>query len=99
LKQLTPIPFSITVPHIDPVQHARQREPQNAVVLDRSQQQRAAHLDALRRFARRTDISEELLVAVYERERHRLAVSAKVDRFVDILAEKRAKRALTARKR
>jgi hypothetical protein len=69
------------------------------VVLDRSQQRSAAHLDALRRFARRIDISEELLLAAYERERHRLAAGAKVERFVDILAEKRAKRALTARKR
>jgi hypothetical protein len=68
-------------------------------VPNRSKQQRAAHLDALRRFARRTDISEELLVAAYESERRRLAVGAKVDRFVDILAEKRAKRALSARKR
>jgi hypothetical protein len=72
---------------------------QDGVVPNRSQQQRAAHLDALRRFARRADISEALLVAVYERERHRLTLSAKVDRFVDILAEKRAKRALTAAKR
>jgi hypothetical protein len=68
-------------------------------VLDHLRQRRAAHLDALRRFARRTDVSEELLVAAYERERHRLAAGAKVERFVDILAEKRAKRALTARKR
>jgi hypothetical protein len=99
LKQLTPIASGIAVPHIDPVRHARQPEPQNTVVLDRPQQQRAAHLDALRRFARRTDISEELLVALYESERRRLTAGAKVERFVDILAEKRVKRALTERNR
>jgi pyrroloquinoline quinone (PQQ) biosynthesis protein C len=91
--------LGLAVPHIDPAQHARRRDTQNCVVLDHSQQRRAAHLDALRRFARRTDISEELLVAAYERERHRLAAGAKVERFVDILAEKRAKRALAAGKR
>jgi hypothetical protein len=91
--------LSLAVPHIDPAQYARHRDAQNGVVLDHSQQRRAAHLDALRRFARRSDISEELLVAAYERERHRLAAGAKVERFVDILAEKRAKRALAAGKR
>jgi hypothetical protein len=52
-----------------------------------------AQLDALRRFARRKQISEDLVVAIYESERHRLTEGAKVERFVGVLAEKRAKRA------
>lgn len=44
--------------------------------------------------ARRKKISEDLVVAVFESERHRLTQGAKVERFVDVLAEKRAKRAL-----
>lgn len=69
------------------------------IMLDRSQPKHAAHVDALRRFAQRKEISEEVLVATYEIERRRLTAGAKVERFVDILAEKRAKRALTATKR
>ena len=61
-------------------------------MLDQSQLRPAAHLDALRRFARRKEISEALVVAVYESERQRLTEGAKVGRFVDILAEKRTKR-------
>jgi hypothetical protein len=34
------------------------------------------------------------VVAVFERERHQLTRGAKIERFVDVLAEKRAKRAL-----
>lgn len=68
-------------------------------VLDQSRLQHAAHLDALRRFARRKKLPEDLLVAVYESERHRLTEGAKVERFVDVLAEKRAKRALRQMKR
>jgi hypothetical protein len=68
-------------------------------VLDQSRLQHAAHLDALRKFAKRKKIPEDLAVAVYEGERHRLIEGAKVERFVDILAEKRAKRALIARRR
>lgn len=68
-------------------------------MLDPSRRQHAAHLDALRRFARRTQVPEDLVVAVFERERHRLTEGAKVERFVDVLAEKRTKRALLARRR
>jgi hypothetical protein len=56
--------------------------------------EQAAHLDALRKFARGQKISEDVAVAVYEGERRQLTEGAKVERYVDILAEKRAKRAL-----
>jgi len=68
-------------------------------MLDPRRLQHAAHLDALRRFARRRKVSEELVVAIFERERDRLNAGAKVERFVDVLAEKRAKRALIAARR
>ena len=68
-------------------------------VLDRSRQQHAAQLDALRKFARRKQISEDVVVAVFESERLRLTQGAKVERFVDVLAEKRTKRALRQMKR
>jgi hypothetical protein len=38
------------------------------------------------------------VVAVFERERLQLTKGAKVERFVDVLAEKRTKRALRSRK-
>lgn len=63
-------------------------------MLDQSRAQRAAQLDALRKFARRKKIPEDVVVAVFETERLRLTQGAKVERFVDVLAEKRAKRAL-----
>lgn len=63
-------------------------------MLDQSQLRHAAQLDALRKFARRKKISEDVVVAVFETERLRLSERAKVERFVDVLAEKRAKRAL-----
>jgi len=59
----------------------------------------AAQLDALRKFARRRQISEDLAVAVFETERHRLTEGAKVARFVDVLAEKRAKRVVRRMKK
>jgi hypothetical protein len=68
-------------------------------VLDQSPLQHAVHLDALRKYARRKQISEDLFIAVYERERNRLTQGAKVDRYVDVLAEKRARRALEPVKR
>lgn len=68
-------------------------------MLDQSRLQHAAQLDALRKFARRKEISEDLVVAVFEKERHQLIQGAKVERFVDVLAEKRAKRALRQMKR
>ena len=66
---------------------------------DPSPLQQAAQLDALRTFARRRKISEDVVVAVFETERHRLTQGAKVERFVDVLAEKRAKRAARQLKR
>ena len=68
-------------------------------MVDPSRLQHAAHLDALRKFARRTKISEDLVVAVFETERHRLTAGAKVERFVDVLAEKRAKRVVRRMKK
>ena len=68
-------------------------------MFDQSRLQHAAQLDALRKFARRKKISEEVVVAVFETERHRLTQGAKVERFIDVLAEKRAKRAARQLKR
>ena len=53
--------------------------------------QSAPRLDALRKLARRKHISEDVVVAVFETERHRLTERAKVENFVDVLAEKRAR--------
>ena len=58
----------------------------------------SAHVEALRRFARRRGIAEESAVETYERERGRLAREAKVERYVGVLAEKRAKQALRRKK-
>jgi hypothetical protein len=60
----------------------------NVTVLDQSPLQHAIHLDALRKFARRKHISEDVVVAVFETERHRLTQGAKVENFVDVLARK-----------
>ena len=59
--------------------------------------QRAVQLDALRRLARNKHVSEELAVAAFEDERHRLMQGARVERFVEVLAEKRVRRALRRR--
>jgi hypothetical protein len=66
---------------------------ENEAVLDPSRLQHAAQLDAIRKFARRKAIPEDVVVAVFETERHRLVERARIERFVDILAEKRTKRA------
>lgn len=63
-------------------------------MVDQSPLQHAIHLDALRKFARRKHISEGVVVAVFEKERHDLTKGAKVKTFVDVLAEKRARRTL-----
>jgi hypothetical protein len=68
-------------------------------MLDQTRLQHAAQLDALRKYARRKHVSEEIVVAVFERERLQLTKGAKVERFVDVLAEKRTKRALRRLKR
>lgn len=51
-------------------------------------------LDALRKFARANGIPENLAIDVYDRERKWLTERAKVQAFVGILAERRAKDAL-----
>ena len=68
-------------------------------VMDQSHLQHAAQLDALRKFARRKKLSEEVVVALFESERQHLTKGAKVGRFVDILAEKRAKAVFGRRNR
>jgi hypothetical protein len=55
-------------------------------------------LDALRKFARANGIPENLAIDVYDRERKWLTERAKVQAFVGILAERRAKDALRRRK-
>jgi hypothetical protein len=60
-------------------------------MVDKVRLENSAHLDAVRRFARGNEIAEASAVAIYERERHELSARAKLDRFVGILAEKRAK--------
>jgi hypothetical protein len=56
--------------------------------------QHAVHVDALRKLARRKRIPEDVIVAVFETERDRLTKDAKVERFVDVLAEKHVRSAL-----
>jgi hypothetical protein len=58
--------------------------------------QHVAHLDALRKYARRKRVSEEIVVAVFEREWLRLTQGAKVERFVGIVAEKRTRRTISS---
>lgn len=68
---------------------ARLRE--SFFMLDQTGTENSAHLDAVRRFARGNEVAEASAVAIYERERHELTARAKLDRFVGILAEKRAR--------
>ena len=63
-------------------------------MIDQSPLQHAVHLDSLRKLARQKHISEEVVVQVFETERSRLTQGAKVESFVDVLAEKRARSAL-----
>jgi hypothetical protein len=63
-------------------------------MLDPSRLQHAVHLDSLRKFARREHISEDVVVAVFETERHALTQRAKVEKLVDVLAEKRVRRTI-----
>ena len=83
---LEPNETAESVPHIDSPYRPPAALRENAIVLNQ--------LDALRRFARRNKLSEDVVVAVFETERLRLTQGAKVERFVDVLVEKRAKRAL-----
>lgn len=54
----------------------------------------AGRLNGLRKFARDRAVPEELAIAVYEREVLRLREGARVEQFVCVIAEKRAKGAL-----
>ena len=60
-------------------------------MLDQALLENSVHLDAMRKFARGREVAEASAIAIYERERYQLAARAKLDRFVGILAEKRAK--------
>lgn len=60
-------------------------------MVDRAELENSVHLDAVRRFVRGSEIAEASAVAIYERECNELKARAKLDRFVGILAEKRAK--------
>ncbi|MBI3044527.1 MAG: DUF3562 domain-containing protein [Betaproteobacteria bacterium] len=66
-------------------------------MLDQNRQEQAAQLNSLRKFARDLAVSEELVIEVYERELLRLREGARVQRFVCVLAEKRAKHVLKTR--
>jgi hypothetical protein len=68
---------------------------QSSTMLDQALLEHSAHLDSMRKFARGREVAEASAVAAYERERHELAARAKLHRFVGILAEKRAKDAIT----
>jgi hypothetical protein len=99
VQSAQPDEYRRRVPHVDPSRHRRRRLGENQAVLDPSRLQHAVQLDALRQFARRRRVSEEVVVAVFERERLQLTQGAKVERFVDVLAEKRARRAARTMKR
>lgn len=58
----------------------------------------APQLLALRSVARELQVSEEYAIGVYERELRGLRREARFDRFVAVLAEKRAKHALRSMK-
>jgi hypothetical protein len=58
------------------------------------ERERVSQLNSVRRFARDCAVPEEFAVAVYEREWQRLHESARVRRFVGVLAEKHTKDAM-----
>jgi hypothetical protein len=60
-------------------------------MVDQARLENSAHLDAMRKFARGNETAEASAVEIYERERYALSERARVERFVGILAEKRAK--------
>jgi hypothetical protein len=68
-------------------------------MLDQNRLQEVAQLNDLLRFARDIAVSEEVAIAVYESELRHLHQGAKVKRYVSLLAEKRAKQVLKARRR
>ena len=57
----------------------------------------AAHIAALRGYARQRGVSEIEAIEIYEQELKRLQASAKVKFFISIIAEKIAKDAVRAR--
>jgi hypothetical protein len=63
-------------------------------MLEDKKREEAAHVLALRRFARGLGVPEDAAMETYQRELDRLCAGAKVTRFVGIIAEKRAKDAL-----
>jgi hypothetical protein len=60
-------------------------------MLDQNRLEEAAHLLALRTFAQGLGIGEEVAAKAYRAEVHLLGASARIERFVGILAEKRVK--------
>jgi hypothetical protein len=54
----------------------------------------AGQLQALRDFAHSLGVPVETAAATYDRELHALRSGAKVDRFVGVIAQKRAKDAI-----
>jgi len=67
---------------------------QTGAMLDLQPRQQAANLGNLRKLARSLEISEEIAVAIYEREVARLKDGARVERFLSIFAERNAKKIL-----
>ena len=67
-------------------------------MLDQHRMEQLAQLNGLRKFARDHAVSEDVAIAVYERELSRLREGARVERFVGICAEKRAKDAIRTRR-
>ena len=63
-------------------------------MLDPRPGQQVAHLGNLRKLARSLEISEEIAVAIYEREVARLKEGARVERFLSIFAERNTKKIL-----
>jgi len=60
-------------------------------VLDRKQAERSVHLAGLRSFAQAKGLYEESVVEIYEAELERLNSTARITRYVGVLAEKRAR--------
>ena len=61
---------------------------------DRSQLHGAAPIAGLRSFARSLGIYEEAAIALYDAELRRLAVQARVTRYLSVIAEKRTRDSL-----
>jgi hypothetical protein len=68
-------------------------------MLDQDRMLETAQLNDLLRFARGIEVSEESAIAVYESELQQLRRKASVQRYVSVIAEKRAKQILKIRRR